>query len=187
MGSTWGPPGSCQLQMGPMLAPWTLLSGIICGIEITDNSPLCCGIMIWSVLSNKVTSDTYTFPKMVRYWVFLVCFWVFLTIILRTYGMNDPKFGMIMYPDHLFWPCSADLYSYITIFNSQWVRANFGFPVINLRMHERNSLKFGMMKNLDKVETWLDFNYHSLVIFGWDVWSYFWCIASGCDHSALEG
>ena len=26
MGSTWGPPGSCRLQMGPMLAPWTLLS-----------------------------------------------------------------------------------------------------------------------------------------------------------------
>ena len=25
---TWGPPGSCQPQMGPMLAPWTLLSGI---------------------------------------------------------------------------------------------------------------------------------------------------------------
>ena len=26
MGSTWGPPGSCRPQMGPMLAPWTLLS-----------------------------------------------------------------------------------------------------------------------------------------------------------------
>ena len=27
MGPTWGPPGSCRTQMGPMLAPWTLLSG----------------------------------------------------------------------------------------------------------------------------------------------------------------
>ena len=27
MGPTWGPPGSCGPQMGPMLAPWTLLSG----------------------------------------------------------------------------------------------------------------------------------------------------------------
>ena len=27
MGPTWGPPGSCQPQMGPMLVPWTLLSG----------------------------------------------------------------------------------------------------------------------------------------------------------------
>ena len=27
MGRTWGPPGSCRPQMGPILAPWTLLSG----------------------------------------------------------------------------------------------------------------------------------------------------------------
>ena len=27
VGRTWGPPGSCRPQMGPMLAPWTLLSG----------------------------------------------------------------------------------------------------------------------------------------------------------------
>ena len=29
MGPTWGPPGSCRPQMGPMLAPRTLLFGII--------------------------------------------------------------------------------------------------------------------------------------------------------------
>ena len=28
MGPTWGPPGSCRPQMGPILAPWTLLWGI---------------------------------------------------------------------------------------------------------------------------------------------------------------
>ena len=28
LGSTWGPPGSCRPQMGPMLAPSTLLSGL---------------------------------------------------------------------------------------------------------------------------------------------------------------
>ena len=27
VGPTWGPPGSCRPQMGPMLAPWNLLSG----------------------------------------------------------------------------------------------------------------------------------------------------------------
>ena len=27
MGPTWGPPGSYRPQMGPILAPWTLLSG----------------------------------------------------------------------------------------------------------------------------------------------------------------
>ena len=29
MGPTWGPPGSCRPQIGPILAPWTLLSGYI--------------------------------------------------------------------------------------------------------------------------------------------------------------
>ena len=29
MGPTWGTPGSCRPQMGPMLAPWTLLSGLM--------------------------------------------------------------------------------------------------------------------------------------------------------------
>ena len=28
MGPTWGPPGFCRPRMGPMLAPWTLLSGV---------------------------------------------------------------------------------------------------------------------------------------------------------------
>ena len=28
MGPTWGPPGSCRPQIGPMLAPWSLLSGM---------------------------------------------------------------------------------------------------------------------------------------------------------------
>ena len=29
MGPTWDPPGSCRPQMGPMLAQWTLLSGVV--------------------------------------------------------------------------------------------------------------------------------------------------------------
>ena len=33
MWPTWGPPGSCQSQMGPMLAPWTLLSGYISAVR----------------------------------------------------------------------------------------------------------------------------------------------------------
>ena len=33
MGPTWGPPGSCWPQIGPMLAQWTLLSGIVCMIR----------------------------------------------------------------------------------------------------------------------------------------------------------
>ena len=29
MGPTWGPSGSCRPQVGPMMAPWTLLSGLL--------------------------------------------------------------------------------------------------------------------------------------------------------------
>ena len=29
LGATWGPPGSCRPQLGPILAPWTLLSGAL--------------------------------------------------------------------------------------------------------------------------------------------------------------
>ena len=36
MGPSWGPPGSCQPQMGPILAPWTLLSGILIEKEGVD-------------------------------------------------------------------------------------------------------------------------------------------------------
>ena len=40
MGPTWGPPGSCRPQMGPMLAPRTLLSRVIydghCQAKITN-------------------------------------------------------------------------------------------------------------------------------------------------------
>ena len=34
MGPTWGPPGSCRPQMGPMFASWTLLSGNILPLNI---------------------------------------------------------------------------------------------------------------------------------------------------------
>ena len=39
MGSTWVPPGSCRPQVGPMLAPWTLLSGLSY-TELTKTLPI---------------------------------------------------------------------------------------------------------------------------------------------------
>ena len=39
IGPTWGPPRSCQPQMGHLLAPWTLLSGMI---SVLSQSLLCC-------------------------------------------------------------------------------------------------------------------------------------------------
>ena len=36
MGPTWGQPGSCRPQMCPMLAPWTLLSGVYCFVVVSN-------------------------------------------------------------------------------------------------------------------------------------------------------
>ena len=40
MGPKWGPPGSCWPQVGPMLAPLTLLSGWVCFITASIAVPL---------------------------------------------------------------------------------------------------------------------------------------------------
>ena len=40
MGPTWGPPGSCRPQMGPMLAPWTSLSGLVPNWKQTMPEPM---------------------------------------------------------------------------------------------------------------------------------------------------
>ena len=40
MGPTWGPSGADRTQVGPMLAPWTLLSGLLplqCQADITES------------------------------------------------------------------------------------------------------------------------------------------------------
>ena len=57
MEPTWGPPGSCRPQMGPMMAPWTLLSGlvtsaILCGCKSVDSRSLvtCCTWNYWTAL-----------------------------------------------------------------------------------------------------------------------------------------
>ena len=47
MGPTWGPPGSCRPQMGPMVAPWILLSGLFAfnHIKISTSSLLISDIL----------------------------------------------------------------------------------------------------------------------------------------------
>ena len=47
MGPTWGPPGPCRSQMGPMLAPWTLLSGMVTPAQDHTWSPCVLQILIY--------------------------------------------------------------------------------------------------------------------------------------------
>ena len=57
VGPTWGPPGSCWTQMGPMLAPWTLLSGkLTLGISwFCDNWTT---ILMYGLYSTKTCSKS---------------------------------------------------------------------------------------------------------------------------------
>ena len=38
MGPTWDPPGSCRRWMGPMFAPWTLISGLLLQIMFLETT-----------------------------------------------------------------------------------------------------------------------------------------------------
>ena len=78
---TWGPPGSCQPQMGPMLVPWTLLSGRVtvgthcqCHGTHKDHGPLVPG----------THKDLNNFESMlVLGWKLAVFKWDFLCFIIR--------------------------------------------------------------------------------------------------------
>ena len=67
MGPTWGPPGSCRPQMGPMLAPWTLLSGIMRkSLHVKTASWLCyffCPQVAFGQDLCSVSDESSRFPR----------------------------------------------------------------------------------------------------------------------------
>ena len=73
MGPAWDPPWSCRPQMGPMLAPWTLLSGNIGSIKMSPKADQldssshdsCC----WAVFN--VHDDVIKWKHFPRYWPFV--------------------------------------------------------------------------------------------------------------------
>ena len=64
MGPTWGPPGSCRPQMGPMLAIWILLSGTI----TWTNDNLLSLFMYASPVFDEV-NDTIQTKKHILYYI----------------------------------------------------------------------------------------------------------------------
>ena len=65
MGPTWGPPGSCWLQMCPMLAPWTLLPRLARqlpeGLHLHTNTAFVCFRQRFhSISSNIMRSQRWT-------------------------------------------------------------------------------------------------------------------------------
>ena len=70
MGPTWGPSGSCRPQVGPMLAPWTLLSGYFI----------------------KYSNRLMAFNKAVQFaWDSLAVpvMWCFVTLFIRPFEKRD--------------------------------------------------------------------------------------------------
>ena len=67
MGPTWGPPGSCRPQMGPMLAPWTLLSGMPQRLQwisrLSPRQTLGFSDATWSLFASKIIS---THPQLTQ-------------------------------------------------------------------------------------------------------------------------
>ena len=62
MGPPWGPPGSCRPQVGPMLAPWTLLSGIFYEIYCPYHWLLAVGVPRHSHIRFQSTAATIELP-----------------------------------------------------------------------------------------------------------------------------
>ena len=79
-GPTWGPPGAGRTQVGPMLAPWTLLSGYPTFRRNTDHSSLTPGrygndskgtifkfyrISAWALAMNFLSVECYRISLMI--------------------------------------------------------------------------------------------------------------------------
>ena len=75
MGPTWGPSGADRTQVGPMLAPWTLLSGIVLRevehklhlnsqqlTSISYPTWACYGKFVRSILKNSDKNSLHCYP-----------------------------------------------------------------------------------------------------------------------------
>ena len=67
MGPTWGPPGPCRPQMGPMLAPWSLRSGQSLLTTELRNPAMCTPLLchyndvIMGTMAYQITSLTIVY------------------------------------------------------------------------------------------------------------------------------
>ena len=71
--SSWGPPGSCRPQMGPMLVPWTLLWGNTYGMVLSSFKTLWNCICLLAILQIYVVHRSVISP-------FVHCVWISLYI-----------------------------------------------------------------------------------------------------------
>ena len=78
MGPSWGPSGTDRTQVGTMLDPWTLLSGLLYPTQQPQNLPR---PQVYHIIANKRTSSEYT-----------VVLGVICTVVGRTCGVLCKSF-----------------------------------------------------------------------------------------------
>ena len=144
MGPTWGPPGSCCPQMGPMLAPCTLLSGNGChskwSVDIFHNiyhqnfrwSKWPCQKHQIKLNTLRPRQKSRNFPNDIFQWIFVnENAWISINISLkfvpRGPNNNVPALVQIMAwlrpgDKTLSEPMLVSLLTHICITRPQWVK-----------------------------------------------------------------
>ena len=91
MGPTWDPPGDDRTQVGPMLAPWTLLSGWLCFYALNR-----CWIVVKDTPGLYIETKMPTFRAIthddVINWKHFPRYWPFVRGIHRS-PVNSPEKG----------------------------------------------------------------------------------------------
>ena len=94
MGPTWGPPGSCQPQMGPMLAPWTLLLGTImhsCSFPLAINLSKQIVEQTVEVLPDWRCHDAHVTSLLCLFYDIITDWTAIPTVITMNHNLNSQK------------------------------------------------------------------------------------------------
>ena len=142
MGSTWGPPGSCRPQVGPMLAPWILLSGIWL-------TPCCGATMSHAILPKAISPTQITIKRnkhivlAILYFICVCYTWCFpytvRTVLCITLNVPEDHLLLPTYDKH---PksCNHIFRMHLTFLgiscpNSMWIWRNHKFPAKECQPH----------------------------------------------------
>ena len=83
---TWGPPGADRTQVGPMLAPWTLLSGVV--YFLVSQNLLLNKRFILPVLWGDMTRMWHNSDSLIKYVLnFVLQCWVLVTLWILIWSM----------------------------------------------------------------------------------------------------
>ena len=110
MGPTWGPSGAARTQMGPMLAPWTLLSGVVWWfVPCFDNQNWPESHILSIIISSFLPFSRKITPVYLSYWLH----------VKRTDSASHnfvhattAQLSRLVQNCHLIWSCETKLQHY---------------------------------------------------------------------------